>query len=143
VLYILANTLFAHLHELGAPEAPTGFLRPLLSVIAIFVLAKAACGFIAGWGLLQREPWARIIALVLVLLRCSTSPSVQPWAFTRYGSCCPRNRNKNMTPSSPLAPHKGVDASAIFSSGGEPASNRLRYCSGDLVNWNGQTRRPT
>jgi hypothetical protein len=65
VLYILANTLFAHLHELGAPEAPTGFLRPLLSVIAIFVLAKAACGFIAGWGLLQREPWARIIALVL------------------------------------------------------------------------------
>jgi hypothetical protein len=34
-------------------------------VVAIFVLAKAACGFIAGWGLLQREPWARIIALVL------------------------------------------------------------------------------
>ena len=65
VLYILANTLFAHLHELGAPEAPTSFLRPLLSVVAIFVLAKAACGFIAGWGLLQREPWARIIALVL------------------------------------------------------------------------------
>jgi hypothetical protein len=65
VLYILANTLFAHLHELGAPDAPTSFLRPLLSVVAVFVLAKAACGFIAGWGLLQREPWARIIALVL------------------------------------------------------------------------------
>jgi hypothetical protein len=65
VLYVLANTLFAHPHELGAPEAPTAFLRPLLSVVAIFVLAKAACGFIAGWGLLQREPWARIVALVL------------------------------------------------------------------------------
>jgi hypothetical protein len=66
VLYILANTLLAHLHDMGAPpEAPTGFLRPLLSVVAIFILAKAACGFIAGWGLLQREPWARIIALVL------------------------------------------------------------------------------
>ncbi|MFZ0814347.1 MAG: zinc ribbon domain-containing protein [Candidatus Sulfotelmatobacter sp.] len=65
VLYILANTLFAHLHQFGAPQAPTAFLRPLLSVIAIFILAKAACGFIAGWGLLQREPWARIIALVL------------------------------------------------------------------------------
>ena len=65
MLYVLANTLFAHLHELGAPEAPTAFLRPLLSVVAIFVLAKAACGFIAGWGLLQREPWARIVALVL------------------------------------------------------------------------------
>lgn len=65
VLYILANTLFAHMHELGAPEAPTAFLRPLLSVLGIFVLAKAACGFLAGWGLMQREPWARVLAVVL------------------------------------------------------------------------------
>ena len=65
VLYVIANTLFAHMHEFGAPEASTAFLRPLLSVIGIFVLAKAAFGFIAGWGLLQREPWARILALVL------------------------------------------------------------------------------
>jgi hypothetical protein len=65
VLYIIANTLFAHLHDLGAPEGPTSFLRPLLSVVAIFILVKAACGFIAGWGLLQREPWARILTLVL------------------------------------------------------------------------------
>jgi hypothetical protein len=65
VLYVIANTLFAHLHEMGAPEAPTAFLRPLLSVLGIVVLAKAACGFIAGWGLMQREPWARILALVL------------------------------------------------------------------------------
>lgn len=65
ILYVLANTLFAHMRELGAPEAPTAFLRPLLSVVGIFILAKAACGFIAGWGLMQREPWARIIALVL------------------------------------------------------------------------------
>jgi hypothetical protein len=66
ILYVVANTLFAHLHEMGAPpETPTGFLRSLLSVIAIFILAKAACGFLAGWGLLQRESWARVIALVL------------------------------------------------------------------------------
>ncbi|MGO8793624.1 MAG: hypothetical protein ACLQLC_02280 [Candidatus Sulfotelmatobacter sp.] len=65
VLYIIANTLFAHLHEMGAPEAPTAFLRPLLSVLGILVLAKAACGFLAGWGLMQREPWARVLALVL------------------------------------------------------------------------------
>ena len=69
VLYILANTLFAHLHEMGAPpEAPVGFLRPLVSVIGIFILAKAAVGFIAGWGLLQREPWARVVALVLAFI---------------------------------------------------------------------------
>jgi hypothetical protein len=75
VLYVLANTLFAHLHEMGAPpEAPTGFLRPLLSVIAIFVLAKAAVGFIAGWGLLQREAWARVLALVLAFISLFNIP---------------------------------------------------------------------
>jgi hypothetical protein len=65
ILYIIANTLMAHLHDMGAPEAPTSFLRPLLSVVAILILAKAACGFFAGWGLLHREPWARVAALVL------------------------------------------------------------------------------
>jgi hypothetical protein len=66
ILLVLANTLFAHLHEMGAPpETPTEFLRSLVSVIGLLILAKAACGFIAGWGLLQREPWARVVALVL------------------------------------------------------------------------------
>jgi hypothetical protein len=74
VLYILANTLFAHMHDLGAPEAPTAFLRPLLSVVAIFILAKAAFGFMAGWGLLKREPWARILTLVLAFLALVNVP---------------------------------------------------------------------
>ncbi len=74
VLYVLANTLFAHLHQMGAPEAPTAFLRPFLSVIAILVLAKAACGFIAGWGLMRREPWARIVALVLAFISLFNIP---------------------------------------------------------------------
>ena len=75
VLYILANTLFAHMHEMGVPpQAPTGFLQPLLSVIGIFILAKASCGFIAGWGLLQREPWARVLALVLSFISLFNIP---------------------------------------------------------------------
>jgi len=68
ILYIVANTLFAHMSELVAPEATTAFLRPLLSVVAILILAKAAVGFITGWGLLRRESWARILALVLGFL---------------------------------------------------------------------------
>ncbi len=74
VLCVLANTLFAHLHDLGAPDAPTAFLRPLLSVIGISILAKAACGFIAGWGLMQHEPWARILALVLAFISLFNIP---------------------------------------------------------------------
>src|SRR6266566_6914410 len=75
VLYVIANTLFAHLHEMGAPqEMPSGFLRTLLSVIAILVFAKAAFGFIAGWGLLQREPWARVLAVVLAFISLFNIP---------------------------------------------------------------------
>jgi hypothetical protein len=48
ILYVLANTLFAHMHDFGAPEGSTAFLRPLLSVVAILLLAKAALGFLAG-----------------------------------------------------------------------------------------------
>jgi hypothetical protein len=62
------------MRELGAPEAPTAFLRPLLSVIAILLLAKAALGFLAGWGLLQHEKWARIVVLVLAFLALFNVP---------------------------------------------------------------------
>jgi hypothetical protein len=64
VLYILANTLLAPGGAAGAPV----FLRPLLSVVAIIVLGGAALGFSAGWGLMHREPWARVLTLVLAFL---------------------------------------------------------------------------
>ncbi|MGA7220532.1 MAG: zinc ribbon domain-containing protein [Candidatus Sulfotelmatobacter sp.] len=73
-LYILAHTLFAHMRDFGAPEAPTAFLRPILTVIAIFVLAKALAGFFVGWGLMRRESWARVAALVLGFLSLFNVP---------------------------------------------------------------------
>jgi hypothetical protein len=75
ILLVVANTLFAHLHEMGAPpQVPTGFLESLLTTIGIIILAKAAFGFFAGWGLLQREPWARIVALVLAFISLFNIP---------------------------------------------------------------------
>jgi hypothetical protein len=74
VLYIVANTIFANVRNFGMPEGPTAFLRPLLSVVAILILAKATFGFIAGWGLLRREPWARLMTLVLAFLALFNIP---------------------------------------------------------------------
>ena len=66
ILGFVANTLFGRIvHDAGASGPPIGFLRGLLSMIAIFILAKAAVGFVAGYGLLTREPWARVLTLVL------------------------------------------------------------------------------
>jgi hypothetical protein len=64
VLVILANTLFIELTRNGAPD----FLHPLLTAVGCFLLVKAAAGIAAGWGLMQREPWARMLSLVLGFL---------------------------------------------------------------------------
>jgi len=74
ILFILANTLFRHLGEMGAPEGSTAWLHPFLSFIGILVLVKGALGFLAGWGLLQREPWARMLTIVLAFLALFNIP---------------------------------------------------------------------
>jgi len=76
ILLILGNTLFPHLREMKdvPPDVPVGFLTALFSTLGIIVLAKAACGFIAGWGLMQRETWARVVALVLSFISLFNIP---------------------------------------------------------------------
>ena len=67
VLLIVAETIFGGVFHFnnGPPPEVTAWLRPLLSVFGWLILAKAAAGFVAGWGLLQRQEWARTVALVV------------------------------------------------------------------------------
>jgi hypothetical protein len=75
IIVIVGDTLFPHLHEMGAPaDVPTGFLTAIASTVGIIILAKAACGFIAGWGLLHRETWGRVVALVLAFISLFNIP---------------------------------------------------------------------
>jgi uncharacterized BrkB/YihY/UPF0761 family membrane protein len=67
VLLVVAQTIFSgsfHFNG-GPPPEVTVWLRPLISCIGWLVLAIAAMGFFTGWGLLQREAWARTVALVV------------------------------------------------------------------------------
>jgi len=67
VVIIVAQVILGHalhIHN-GPPPEVSIWLRPLLTFIGWFILAKAAAGFIAGLGLLQRQEWARIVALVV------------------------------------------------------------------------------
>ena len=69
VLLVLANSLFPRLAEMGQmPGAPVGFLHLLFTVLGLFILGKSGAGFFTGWGLLNRESWARVMALVLGFL---------------------------------------------------------------------------
>jgi hypothetical protein len=68
VLVTVAQTIFGNVMMRmrgGPPPEVAGWLRPLLTFIGGIILIKAAAGFIAGWGLLQREPWARVVTLVV------------------------------------------------------------------------------
>jgi hypothetical protein len=49
-------------------------LRPFLTVIGYLILAKAAAGLITGWGLLDRQPWGRILALVVGFISLFSIP---------------------------------------------------------------------
>jgi len=56
---LVASLFFGHSIHLH------GFLRPLIEFAGLVILAKSSAGFIAGWGLLRREDWARTLALVV------------------------------------------------------------------------------
>jgi len=49
----------------GPPPEVLEWLPALVSIVGWLILVKAALGFAVGWGLLQREEWARVFALVL------------------------------------------------------------------------------
>ena len=75
-LLILGTTLFPHLREMDKvpPDVPVGFLTSLFTTLGILVLGKAALGFIAGWGLMKHEAWARVLSLVLAFLSLLNVP---------------------------------------------------------------------
>jgi len=75
VLGVLGATLFGRAGRF--PEGwtmPQAFLHGLFLSLSILVLAKAALGFAAGWGLLQHESWARLLTLVLAFISLINIP---------------------------------------------------------------------
>lgn len=69
---IVANTLFVELGRRN--ENFPGFLQPLVTAVGSLILIKAFVGFAAAWGVLQREPWARTLTLVLAFVALLDPP---------------------------------------------------------------------
>src|SRR5262249_52281221 len=63
-VFVLAHGIFGP-NGVATQEGAPLFLRPLLSLVSVIILVKAAASFLAGLGLLQRQPWGRVLALVL------------------------------------------------------------------------------
>jgi len=65
VVLMIGPRVFGH-HMPGA-DVPS-FVHPLATIAAIFSIVKAMFGFIAGWGLLNRQAWARSLAIVMAVI---------------------------------------------------------------------------
>jgi predicted nucleic acid-binding Zn ribbon protein len=76
LLVAVARTIFGGFMRFpnGPPPEINVWLRPLLTLIGGVILGKAAAGFVAGWGLLQRESWARVVTLVVGFLTLFNIP---------------------------------------------------------------------
>jgi hypothetical protein len=50
------------------------FVAGIIRLVALFLLASAVIGIMAGWGLLEHQPWARMLAIVLGCLNLINAP---------------------------------------------------------------------
>jgi zinc-ribbon domain len=69
---IVAKVVFTELAQRN--ENFPGFVQPLVTAVSCLILIKAFVGFAAGWGLLQRESWARALTLVLAFVSLLNAP---------------------------------------------------------------------
>jgi zinc ribbon protein len=70
-LYTIGRFVFV---RIPLPMLPDHFLGGLVTMVASFFLFKAILAFIAGWGLLERQSWARMYTLVLGFLALLLPP---------------------------------------------------------------------
>ena len=68
---IVGNFLFP---AIGRGWPFQNFLPAMLSLVGGFLLLSAFVGFAAGWGLLERRPWARILTLILAFVALLDPP---------------------------------------------------------------------
>ena len=65
----IALMVFGHMHFpfmlMPIPAPIRVFLGPFLGAIGLLISGFAIAGVIAGWGLMARYPWARVLAIVL------------------------------------------------------------------------------
>ncbi len=65
--------LFRHGASFLPAEVPF-FVHGLLQALGFFFIAAGAVGVVAGWGLLERQPWARMLSIVLAFFNLLDMP---------------------------------------------------------------------
>ena len=61
----MSNGMFPWMHH---PAPPMMFFPALIHLAWIFIVGRAVLAAVAGWGLLERTEWGRIVAIVAAIL---------------------------------------------------------------------------
>ncbi len=56
------------------PEGIPGFVGDIIPAIGMILFTAGVVGIFAGWGLLDRQPWARMLAIILGVLNLIDMP---------------------------------------------------------------------
>ena len=62
---LLLMAMFRHGNFDFLPAEVPFFVHGILKAVGALILGSAVIGIIAGWGLLERQPWARMLAIVM------------------------------------------------------------------------------
>jgi hypothetical protein len=68
VLRLFPAVALLTMGNVGFPPMPNhmaGFMRPLMGFLGLALAVTAALGFVTAWGLMTRQSWARMLAIVL------------------------------------------------------------------------------
>jgi hypothetical protein len=77
LLPALGLLAFSHMGRMDFPFMPSQFrwlMMPMMGAFGVFLSATALVGLAAGWGLLDRRPWARVFAIVVGCLSLLSFP---------------------------------------------------------------------
>jgi hypothetical protein len=64
-IFVVANVIFGVMARAGNAANVEPFVHTILTIVGSVVGVKAILDLGAGWGLLQRESWARPLAIVM------------------------------------------------------------------------------
>lgn len=70
----LGMLVFGHAGFPFLPAPLRGFLVPMIGALGVYLAITAGVGILAGWALLARQPWGRILAIVIGCLRLISFP---------------------------------------------------------------------
>jgi len=74
VLIFVSKMIFPWILQFHQQPPPPPFIGPLLHFIGWLLLIRAVAGLAAGIGLIQRQPWARMLALIIGFISLPSIP---------------------------------------------------------------------